>query len=135
MLLVKIVKSIANEPASHPLSGANRQLLAELEVPVDSNATGTIHSWLIQILTTLNLGTDFLNRISKSAQEAVLHTTEPDGVALASGHIHLLVYAPHASERDGKTWGFFRIDKVDSRSENQTLPGHSIEFYLYVEGE
>ena len=48
-------------------------------------------------------------------------------------HTHLLIYIPANRLENRGTWGFFRIEKVGT--ENGNLRDHSIEFYLYLEGQ
>jgi hypothetical protein len=132
--LVETVKHLDRSFSGEP-SVANRQTLGELELPMGLNVEHVVHSWLMKTLSPLNLHTDFRARILKSAQEAVVRAMGPDGVAMDSGHIHLLVFGPHKIDLDEKTWGFFRIDKVEGTGKIENLPGHSIEFYLYIEGQ
>lgn len=124
-----------NGPSFGQLSGADRQILGELELPVGLDVERVVHSWLMKTLGSLNLHPNFLNRVLKSAEDAVGRAMGPDGVAMDSGHIHLLVFGPREMELDGKTWGFFCIDKLEGTGQNKNPPGHSIEFYLYIEGE
>lgn len=121
-------------PSSSQPSGADRQILGELNLPVGAEAERTIHAWLLETLSPLNLDVDFLSRISKSAQDAVARAATLEHVAIGSGHLHLLVFGPRDLEPGRKTWGFFRIDKLDNTAGNRNPADHSIEFYLYVEG-
>lgn len=121
--------------SSDQKAGADRQILGELSLPADSDGEHAIHSWLLEILQPLHLSPDFLSRLSNSARESVTRAATLDPIAPDAGHIHLLVFGPRNFGVDQKTWGFFRIDKLDNTAGRKNLPGHSIEFYLYVEGE
>ncbi len=123
-----------DEPSSGQSSGNDRQILGELNLPVGSDAERAIHAWLLETLSPLCLDVDFLSRISKSAQEAVARATTLEHVVTDEGHLHLLVFGPSDLEPGRKTWGFFRIDKLDNTPGNKNPPDHSIEFDLYVEG-
>ena len=124
-----------DEPPFGQLLGADRQILGELELPVGLDVERVVHLWLMKTLSPLDLHADFRDRILKSAQDSVVRAMGPDGVAVDSGHIHLLVFGPREIQLDGKTWGFFRIDKLEGTGKNKNTPSHSIEFYLYIEGQ
>jgi len=108
--------------------------LGELNLPAGTDAERAIHAWLLETLSPLRLDVDFLSRISKSAQDAVARAATLEHVVTGEGHLHLLVFGPRDLEPGRKTWGFFRIDKLDSASGEKVSLDHSIEFYLYVEG-
>jgi hypothetical protein len=121
--------------SASPISGFDRQMIGEINLPVGLDVERVVHSWLRKTLSPLNLHADFRDRILKSAQDGVVRAMGPGGIAIDSGHIHLLVFGPPEIELDGKTWGFFRIDKLEGTGKNKNPPGHSIEFYLYIEGQ
>ena len=121
--------------ASDQLLGANWQILGELEAPVGSDTESLIHSWLMETIDPLSLSSDFRFRVLRSAQEAVIRAVRLGGTADGSGHIHLRVFRPREVESDGRTWGFFWIDKLEATGENKISPDHSIELYLYREGK
>ena len=124
-----------DRPASDPLLATNWQILGELEAPVGSDKESIIHSWLMETLDPLYLHSDFRFRVLRSAQEAVIRAVGLGGLANESGHIHLRVFGPPELESNGKTWGFFWIDKLEATGENKNSPYHSIELYLYMEGK
>lgn len=111
------------------------QILEELELPLDSDGAGVINTWLKEILNPLRLHTDLINRILKSAQDAVARARASIGSEIENGHIHLLVLVPRDHKTDAKTWGFFRIEKLASIGRDRNPLDHSIEFYLYIEGQ
>jgi hypothetical protein len=92
-----------------------------------------IQAWLREILGSLSLNTDFLDRVLKSAREAVTHACQTE-IEMEFEHIHLKVFSPEDSVLDEKNWGFFRIEKVGTPVEGASIADHSIEFYLYREG-
>lgn len=116
-------------------SGTDWQVLGELELPIESESAGVIDLWMREKLRPLQLQSDFMNRILKSAQDAARHFTESKGAGAEIGHLHIRVLAPLSHKLDEKTWGFFRIEKLESVREAKKPPDHYIEFHLYFEGE
>ena len=123
------------EQSSIPLShgtGAGWQLLGEIELPVSPHGD-TIHTWLVELLAPLNLQDDFLKQLLSSAQDATLRALHSNNGALFE-HIHLYVFKPSEDGLQRNTWGFFRIEKIDSEEQNNDHPDYAVEFYLYLEG-
>ncbi|HZM23029.1 MAG TPA: hypothetical protein VFC02_14870 [Anaerolineales bacterium] len=114
-------------------SGTDWQVLGELELAIGSEYAGVINTWMREKLSPLKLQADFINRILKSAQDAAGHFTESKGAGGEIGHIHIRVLAPLSQKLDEKTWGFFRIEKLESVREVKNPPDHYIEFHLYFE--
>jgi hypothetical protein len=94
----------------------------------------SIHAWLTKLMDPLTLHGDFLNRILKSAQDAAARVFENES-AEKYDHIHLVIYGPQDSGVKPGTWGFFRVEKVENTIEEPSTAAHSIEFYLYREGQ
>ena len=109
------------------------QILGELKVPAGSDADGAIHAWLFDLLAPLDLHEDFMNKVLRSAQASTKHVLQPD-IEITLGHIHLSILAPHERASTGKTWGFFRIEKIDMKDLDKDHPDHTVEVYLYLEG-
>jgi hypothetical protein len=130
----RYLSSVDNtNPSQNEISGTDWQVMGKLELPIGSGADDAIESWLVETLSLLNLRTDFLNKVLKSAQEVAARAMQAEAL-MQFKHVHLLVFAPpdHASNRHN--WGFFRIEKVENASV-QDYPSHEIEFYLYQEGK
>ena len=119
--------------SSRSPSGADWQVLGELELPIGSEGASVINTWLKEKLGPLKLQADFMNRILKSAQDAVQRFMESKGDRADIGRIHILVFTPLSHKLDEKTWGFFRIEKLESVREAENPPDHYIEFHLYFE--
>jgi hypothetical protein len=115
-------------------SGTYWQLLGELKLPFGVDAHPRINAWLANVLSPLYLPADFLNKIWKSAEEVAARNIQTERM-LKDQHIQLLLYVPASRPLNLKTWGFFRIEKVQSALENENPCDHSIEFYLYLEGQ
>ena len=107
-------------------------MLGEFELPIGPHAD-TIHSWLVELLTPLHLNEDFLTQLLGSAQDATLRASHSNN-GTSFEHIHLSVFAPNERDPQRSTWGFFRIEKIDSVEENKDHPEYVVEFYLYLEG-
>jgi hypothetical protein len=108
------------------------QILAELELPSDGNRV--IDSWLEETLIPLNLDMNFRSRILRSAQDAMARSRGSNSTVIEIGYIHILIIAPLNDQLDRKTWGFFRIEKLEIVGDNKNPSNHSIAFYLYTEG-
>jgi len=113
--------------------GADWQTLGELELPVDTNIVDAINVSLAEILTPLNLSTNFLNKILNSAQESVVRAQQSD-TSKSFGHIHISIFAPNKQIQNGKTWGFFQTERIRNPSEDVDSHQHTIDYYLYTEG-
>ena len=116
------------------VSGTDWHVLGEFELPFGMDVHSIIHVWLSDILTPLDLDVNFLNKVSKSAEEAAVRAIQTETV-MKYQHTHLLIYISADRPSNGGTWGFFRIMKVETTAENEDPRDHSIEFYLYLEGE
>ena len=118
---------------TNEMSGAKWQLLGETKLPVGSGAEESLQPWLVETLRHLNLNAGFLNKILASAQLSAENAMQA-AAANQHEHIHLLFFATPFTLASGQNWGFFRVEKVESRPAGKGLPDHSIEFYLYREG-
>lgn len=133
LLLVKRMKQ--TDPSPKTSSGTDWHPLGELELGIDEKNDDAVRAWIEETLGPLNPNADFLNRILRSAQEAVTRAAITDGATSQLEHLHLLIYTPIESTPTGKTWGFFRIEKVGIPTADTRAVDHSIEFYLYREGQ
>jgi hypothetical protein len=107
-------------------------MLGELILPVGSQPDALISLWLKELLAPLDLHENFLNRVLRSAQNYAGRALTPDA-GVAFGHIHLSVFVPDEPVSRAQSWGFFRIEKIDSAEQNLAHPDHTVEFYLYRE--
>ena len=117
----------------HSVSGPGWRLLGDLELAINSDTDHSVNEWLTVILGPLNLQDDFVNKVLKSVQDAMERAVRTEPVR-QFGHLHLLIFVPVEQASKGGTWGFFRIEKVESMEGGGSKPDHTIEFYLYVEG-
>lgn len=88
----------------------------------------------MELLGSLNLSADFLNRVLKSAQDSATRALHPN-IAMESGHIHLSIFVPQERAAKGKTWGYFHMERIENRTDDIVSHNHAIDFYLYMEGE
>jgi hypothetical protein len=108
-------------------------VLGEHLLSVDSNLADAIHACLTSSLKALNLPVEFQNRLMDSAQSlsAQLLPGEP---SMELQQLHLTVYLRQYAAPPGKSWGFFRIDRVGRSAEGAESPDRSVEFYLFSDG-
>jgi hypothetical protein len=123
-------------PQTHTndISGANWQILGDLELPVRFDADSGIDAWLTELLSPLNLHADFQNKVLTSALEAASRASQAEA-ARAFEHIHLHIFVPAKQRVEGQTWGFFRIEKIENSFPEKDIPDHAIELYLYLESQ
>lgn len=117
---------------SDPSSTSRWQLLGELILPLGLNTKDLLSAGLAELLAPLELHENFLNRVLKSAQNYVGRALTSDA-GVPFGEIHLYIFGPNERMSKGQTWGFFRIEKIDSHEQNLADPDHTVEFYLYRE--
>jgi hypothetical protein len=63
-------------------------------VPVGAEAHGMISAWLTKILNPINLHTDFLSKVTKSAQDAAIRAIASERAQMEFEHIHLRIFLP-----------------------------------------
>lgn len=111
---------------------AGWQILGELELPVGASVEDALYAWLTEILHSLCLQAELLNKIIASAQDAVARAVHAE-IMYKFKHIHLVVLVPSEREAKEQAWGFFRLEKIEDAKEEQTGGDHAVEFYLYGE--
>lgn len=119
--------------SSHKFSETDWQTLGDLEIRSDSDIERDVQAWLNQTLGPLELPSDLLDRILRSACEAATRALQLKDSGMSFRHVHLLVFSSYNGETKRQTWGFFRLEKLDAEAEADSL-NHSIELYLYLEG-
>lgn len=119
---------------SHKFSETDWQMLGDLEVRSDSDIERAVQAWLNKTLGALELPSDLLNRILRSACEAATRALQFRDTDTGLRHVHLLAFSSLKGETKRQTWGFFRLEKLDAAAEANS-PDHSIELYLYLEGQ
>jgi hypothetical protein len=98
------------------------------------NSNDTLDTWLNEILNSLDLPTDFLNRILNSTHQSVVRLLRPDAKTKLD-HIHLVVFAPSNRTLKKLIWGFFSVEKIKDTEEDMVVNNHTLEIYLYMEGD
>ena len=120
-----------NKSSPNLSSSTAWQILGGITLPVNAEAESVLHLWLTDILHPLELRADILSKILNSAKEALGRALQTEGTKFE--HLHFVVYVPAERSVKGQAWGFFRIEKLKSVSD-QPKPDHTIEFYLYLDG-
>jgi hypothetical protein len=108
------------------------KMLGELQLAPGDDSHHTVDKWLGVILSRLELQEDLVNKVLRSAWEAVgraLQTAQ----ATRFDHLHVIVFVRADLTARHRSWGFFRIEKVETEDVKET-PDHAIELYLYPEG-
>ena len=121
-------------PSRNQRMGTDWQYLSELELPPGSDAEQTIYVWLTESLKPLALPENFVNKLSESAQGAVVRITGVESM-MKFEHIYIVLFVPPEHSLKEQSWGFFRVEKIMDPAEGAFLHGPLIEFYLYREGE
>lgn len=124
--MVKSVKQI--DPLHNRYSGLDWQVLGKIERLLSTDANNAIHLRLAEILNPLSLPPDFMNKIMRSAQNAIIRATQAETVQQPE-HIRLVIFAPREYVSKSECWGFFRIEKVDADTQE-----YCFEYYLYLDG-
>ncbi|HSL42848.1 MAG TPA: hypothetical protein VK897_05415 [Anaerolineales bacterium] len=106
--------------------------LGEIELPFGADTSSTVNAWILETLDPMGPHLDLLNKILKSAKDAVAHAKQTETI-IEQQHIHLCIYLQGNHPCKAQTWGFFRIEKVEPAVENGPSRDRSIEFYLYPE--
>jgi hypothetical protein len=50
-------------------------------------------------------------------------------------YVHISILALHKPNSAGKSWGFFQIEKIEKKEDIVDAQEHTIDFFLYVEGD
>jgi hypothetical protein len=74
-----------------------------------------------------------LSKVLKSAHDAAVRAMQVENM-MKFEHIHFIIFVPQERASKGQTWGFFRVEKIESVGQDKKPPDHAIEFYLYLEG-
>jgi hypothetical protein len=112
--------------------GPGWEMLGEIELGINPDIDHTISKWLMLVFSPLKLQAEFVDKILLSARDSMARAMQAEAV-MKFEHVHLLVFAPTERGKESGTWGFFRIEKVETGGESGN-PDHAIEFYLYLEG-
>lgn len=121
-----------NDSFLNKYTGSGRKLLGELELPIGAKADETIIAWLTELLSPLNLHADFLNKVLKSAQNSAAHILLTESAAKFE-HVHLIIFVPSDPISKEQTWGFFRIEKIESTKTDENSPDPQTDFASFAD--
>lgn len=119
-----------NSSHRRPAPAAGWQPLGKLDLAAGLDLEKNLEVRLAEVLVPLKLQADFLNRLLRSCQKATRRVVASSDTVNHIRHIHMHVFVPQNLEVKAKTWGFFRIERLEGRAET---PNHTIEIYLYTE--
>ena len=113
--------------------GNNWLPLGQIKLSAESTSDESIDNWLLTTFESFGLPSDLFDRLKASIKKVVSRlNTAPNQSHASSINIYI--------SDDVKTgllsnnyWGFFRLEKVDSKSDEETSVEHVIDFYLYLE--
>jgi hypothetical protein len=109
------------------------QILGELELPLNFDPNIAIETWIMDTLSPLGLNAELVRKVLKSAQDSAARARPPESSAQEFEHIDFLALASKDYSSKRSTWGFFRIEKMESSPTGREHKRHSIEFYFYRE--
>ena len=123
--------------AGHPIANdpnSDWHVFGEFELLTGVDTRSGVKAWLLETLAPLDLHVAFLNKVLKSANESAMHVLYSETL-IENQPIRFLIYIPLYHPVNTQTWGFFRIEKVEIAAKNEISPVHTVEFYLYLEGQ
>jgi hypothetical protein len=124
------MQSNDTSPNNFPITGW--QILGKFKLLIGSGTEDMVNTWLTDILSPLDLPKDFQNKVLESAQNITTRMMQT-GTGTDFEHIHLIVFVPPDLISKGRSWGFFRIEKIEGTTTDGSPPDHAVEFYLYLE--
>lgn len=122
-----------SDSSDNRIPGPGWHLLGSLDLTSEQSSTEAIGTWLVDILSPLQLDEDFLKRVLESAGEAALNGIKAGGEE-KSRYARLKIFAPSKYVSTRQMWGFFRIENIGSGKHSDNSPQPTIEFFLYIEG-
>jgi len=108
------------------------KLLGKLNLQTGTNKDDPLQQWLLDILDPLSLSADFLNRVLMSVLDSVARLQQPIGEE-KNRTIHVSVSVPYDPSANGKTWGFFYMERTNRHAESAISDSHEFRIYLYPE--
>ena len=115
---------------NHHGADTDWQMLWELELPLGADARLMFNSSLSEALAPLHVPAGLSDKILQSAEEATTRAMHAEEMRRHQP-TRLLIYIPAGSPLHPQTWGFFRLEKIETGGVNSCI--HSIAFYLYRE--
>jgi hypothetical protein len=109
------------------------QVSGELQLAVGSNPDGAIRQWLMKILEPFQLPEQYVSKILKSIEDAASRVLSTDTVEAQFEHLNIVILTPAGQPSDRQTWGFFRLERMESKDNSADSKSHHIEYYLYPE--
>jgi hypothetical protein len=113
------------------------QILAELDLLVAVDFESQVQTWMFETMYPLGIDPELLNRILKSALEAISRKKNSNCKETNLPKVRLRLYTsmevPIRLDLK-RNWGFFRIDKHGVTSTGGDHFDQLIEFFLYLDG-
>jgi hypothetical protein len=109
------------------------QISGELQLAVGTNPDATIRQWLMKILEPFRLSEEYLSKILKSIEDAASRVMSPETVGGQFEHLDIVILTPAGQPSGRQTWGFFRLERMESKAKSMDSKSYHIEYYLYPE--
>ena len=116
-----------------PLQSTDWQISGELQLAVGSNPDGTIRRWLMKILEPFRLPEEYVSKILKSIEDVTSRVLSPDTGDGQFEHLNIVLLTPVGQPAERQTWGFFRLERMESKEKPKESKSYRIEYYLYSE--
>jgi hypothetical protein len=123
-----------NKASEENSPGTEWLLLGQLVLSIDLISGESIDNWLLKIVGPFHLPPDLYSKLKASVKETVSrsHQFSSDYAYFPS----VSIYASDDIKTDllsNRYWGFFRLEKVGTVSDEGTPEEYVIEYYLYLE--
>lgn len=87
----------------------------------------------MKILDPFRLPEEYVSKILKSIEDAANRVLSPDAVERHFEHLAIVILTPAGQQSDRQTWGFFRLERMESKEKSADSKSYHIEYYLYPE--
>ena len=123
------------DPPHDQVPRTNWQILGQLKLSLGASPDGTMKEWLMNALRDFTLSGDLVSRLLASIEEAAAHILSPDRTQVQLEYLEIVVLAPTGQTSKGHTWGFFRVERESTDPQLESVKGHCVEYYLYLDSK
>lgn len=121
------------EPPYQHLPITNWQRLGQLKLGAGSNPNGTVKAWLTGALIDFRPSEGLVNRLLASIEEATARVLSPDLGERKFDFLEIVILVPPLQTPQGRTWGFFRVERASTDPLSERAKGYCVEYYLYLD--
>ena len=87
----------------------------------------------MKILEPFRLPEEYVSKILKSIEDTASRVLSRDTVEGQFDHLNIVILTPAGQPPDRQTWGFFRLERMESKEKSADSKSYHIEYYLYPE--